>query len=261
MVTPGIVRKHLIQNSVPYRIANELKTIPKSTKSVLMYGSRARGDATSQSDLDLLCLTTKPERTTKTENISVAAYTLQELKTASGTLYGFHLKRDAIIILDPDSTLENTINNFSTVNVDEVFSKCRYYAQIFSTLDTDFPHYAPGLYKEARYFLRSALYAKSIAENHPCFSVRELAYRYNTPALARLLSTSGDNPPTLGNIKYCIELMKGIIGDVHKHEYANIETLAVAIEGQDPNLESVIKLAMTNHTTDDNYVDIKAIFL
>ena len=72
---------------------------------------------------------------------------------------------------------------------------------LFTSLERDFPS-TSGLLRQARYLLRSCLYAQAIADGDPCFSVRELAVRRGDPNLARLLASSQPGEatvPTLTN--------------------------------------------------------------
>lgn len=52
--------------------------------------------------------------------------------------------------------------------------------------ECDLPKYLPGLLREARYLLRSCLYAQAMAASDPCYSVRELAVRHSAPHLTHL---------------------------------------------------------------------------
>ena len=79
-------------------------TVPMSSVvGVLLYGSRARGDASADSDVDLLVTTTggRPY-TSDTGRISISCYPIEAMlrRARSGDLFAFHLVTDAKMLFE-----------------------------------------------------------------------------------------------------------------------------------------------------------------
>src|SRR5438309_943341 len=95
--TEGALRaKGLAPEWVPDLLAN----VPADAAGLLLYGSRARGDHRPDSDFDLLFLVPAPRKSVRTGPLSISYYTENQLLSASRTLYGTHLIRDAKVLWD-----------------------------------------------------------------------------------------------------------------------------------------------------------------
>ena len=106
-----------------------------------------------------------------------------------GTLFGAHLKRDGKVLFDHDGRLTAALGRMGQVDTTRLFRRALAMSQLFTTPERDLPKYQWGLLRQARYLLRSSLYAPAIALGAPCFSVREIAVRHNDADLARLLAS------------------------------------------------------------------------
>lgn len=179
----------LVALGMPPDAFKDLPPIPADVEGLLVYGSHARGDAVADSDLDLLALTATARPSTHAGSISISYYTRNQLATGIGTLFGAHLRRDAKVMWDDHGHLTRAIDAMGDVETDRLFDRARTMSELFTNLDRDLPRYLTGLLRQARYLLRSCLYARAIASDRPCFSVRELAARHNDPDLARLLAS------------------------------------------------------------------------
>ena len=178
----------LLELGVPPDIFADFPELAADTRGLLMYGSQARGDAVTGSDLDLLALVDSQRPSTYAGDVNISYYTREQLSTGIGTLFGAHLKRDAKVVWDNDGLLARAVEEMGEVDTDRLLNRARSMSALFTSPERDLPKYLPGLLRQARYLLRSCLYAESIAASDPCFSVRELAVREGSPKCADSVS-------------------------------------------------------------------------
>ncbi len=167
---------------------------PEKAISVVVYGSRARGDHLEDSDLDVLIVVETPRGSIVRGTITVSFYTPTQLESARGTLFGVHLRHDAVIIHDTGGWFGSILGSFGEPEPRRVLALVQHLSAILRVPKMHPEDHLSGLIRLARYLLRSAMYAKAIEDGEPCFSVRELAGRYSDPELPVYLASNA--PPT-----------------------------------------------------------------
>lgn len=244
---------------VPGELVRGVPPLPQGALGVLVYGSQARGDAVEGSDLDILVAVDRPRVSYEGKLVSVSYYTKRQLETGAGTLFGAHLARDAQVLSDPQGTLSECLESMGEVNTARVFERARQMSCIFTCLDTDLPRYLPGLLREARYLLRSALYAAAISEGAPCFSVRQLADRHRDPRLVDLLASRGAHE-SQADLLEIIERLASVVGEPDVNPYGSLESLVVNLWGSGSDTLGMGFLALRS-SGDGSYADVEKILL
>jgi len=235
--------------------------MPIDSSGLLLYGSRARGDAVPGSDLDLLAIVEQPRPSIYSGDVSVSYYTIAQLESGRGTLFGAHLKRDAKVLWDPKGELGAVLSRMGKVDTERLFYRARNVSKILGCLEMDLPKYLPGLLREARYLLRSCLYARAIAEGNPCFSVREIAQRNADPPLALLLASRHTAEPSVEDLTECISRLEVILGPLPMNPHGSLEALIVNEWHNDGDLLSMAFMALGATGDDSDYAEVDKILL
>lgn len=259
------IRHHVVEAllamGVPPSVVEDFPELPADVEGLLVYGSRARGDAVPSSDLDMLALVGTPRPSTQSGDVSLSYYTSKQLSTGIGTLFGAHLKRDARILCDIRGDLTSAVEDMGEVDTDRVLTRARSMSELFTNHRHDLPKYLPGLLRQARYLLRSCLYAQAIADGEPCFSVRELAGRHGDPELARLLASRQPREATTTELEECLFRLRGIVGEFPPSEHGSLEATIVNEWGQPSDILSMAFMALGVTGQGSDYAEVEKILL
>lgn len=255
------LQQSLTRLAVPSELARSVPAIPRDSSGLLLYGSWARGDAVPSSDLDLLAIVEHPKSSTYSGDVSVSYYTIEQLESGRGTLFGAHLKRDAKVLWDSKGELSSILSRMGEVDTERLFSRARNMSRILTCPRMDLPTYLPGLLRESRYLLRSCLYARAIAEENPCFSVREIAQSNADPSLVSLLSSRHITEPSLDDLTECISRLQAILGPLPMNPHGSLEALIVNEWLKEGDLLSMAFMALGTTGNDSDYAEVDKILL
>lgn len=251
----------LLEMGVPSDFLTDFPELPADTGGLLIYGSQARGDAVTGSDLDLLALVGIQRPSTYVGDVSISYYTYEQLSTGIGTLFGAHLKRDAKIVLDHAGLLRRAVEDMGEVDTDRLLARAWSMSELFTSPERDLPKYLPGLLRQARYLLRSCLYAEAIAASNPCFSVRELAGRYNDPNLAVLLASRQPGEPSGDDLNECLSRLRRITGEFPTSRNGSLEATIVNEWERPGDLLSMAFMALGITGEGSDYAEVEKILL
>ena len=255
------VAGQLLALGIPHDLVADLPQLSADVEGLMVYGSQARGDAVPGSDLDLLATVESARPSTVSGGVNISYYTLEQLSTGIGTLFGAHLKRDAKILWDGHGRLASAIEGMGDVDTGRLFSRAWRMSELFTSLERDVPKYLPGLLRQARYLLRSCLYANAIAEGAPCFSVRELATRQGDPRLAELLASRQSGDPSVADLEECLSRLRGIIGKFPLSEHGSLEATIVNLWGCPSDVLSMAFMALGVVGNGTDYAEVDKILL
>lgn len=239
--------------------------IAPETTGLLLYGSRARDDYEASSDFDILRYTSSWNSPTfKVGRASVSSYTREQLESASATLFGTHLRRDGRVLVEVGDDLTRMIEALQPADPSQLLARVTQYSTILAQPDSEKEAHFPGMVRLARYLLRTAIYASAMADGEPCFSVRQLAQRFDEPRLATLLASDPviTGPPTVELLNELTSRLAHAIGPFPLHEYGSLEALAVACWDTDRNLAALAVRAGSEDEQDSiNYSDLPKVLL
>lgn len=239
----------------------DVPMLAEDVEGLLVYGSQARGDAVPGSDVDLLALVDIQRPSDYSGSVAVSYYTRDQLASGIGTLFGAHLKRDAKILLDSEGRLSELVQGMGEVDVDRVLARASVMSELFTNPERDLPRYLPGLLREARYLLRSCLYAQAIGAGAPCFSVRELATRHSDPRLADLLASRQHDEPTIPDYADCLDRLERIIGRFPPSEHGSLEATVVNSWTTPGDVLSMAFMALGKTGAEADYAEVEKILL
>ena len=251
----------LLRLGVPAGILVDFPDLPGDARGLLVYGSQARGDAVAGSDLDLVALVDMPRPSTYAGDVNVSYYTREQLATGIDTLFGAHLKRDSRIVWDPDDLLGTAVEAMGVVDTNRLLRRAWQMSELFTTPERDLPKYLPGLLREARYLLRSCLYAQAIGLGQPCFSVRELATRHGDPDLAHLLASRQTGEQSAEDLNDCLSRLQQIIGEFPPSKNGSLEATIVNEWERPGDLLSMAFLALGITGQGADYAEVEKILL
>lgn len=258
------ISARLEELQVPAGLRSELRSkLSGSCLGLLLYGSWARGDADERSDLDVLALDFTGPRPSRGGRVSLSLYEEAELQAASGTLFGHHLVRDGLVLFDPEDRLANVLALIKPPVPGQVLARVQEFSAVLDVPDSDRDEYLEGLTKVARYLLRSALYAKALAQGAACFSVREIAAREADPDLATVLSSHRSVQPaaTAAVLRELCRRLEDVAGPLQDNPYGDLHSLIECAWQDDRDLSNFATLILGDEDDDLPYSDLPKVLL
>jgi hypothetical protein len=173
--------------------------------AIFLFGSRARGDNTPDSDTDLLITTSEGDlRHITRANLSMSFYPLEELtkRAREGDLFICHVVNEAKPIYDPEGQLDLLRSNFRlrvsyTRNIQHALQ-----LGWFLVLYADQLRNKALVKRRLAWCVRTILIARSAEQGTPVFSAHELAKRAGSSEVMHLITQKDSKV-----------LAPGIVGD------------------------------------------------
>jgi len=181
----------------------------QSRDSYLLYGSYARGDYQSSSDIDVLCITTSRKRAQRMDgHVTVHIYDIKDLlETARlGGLFILHLVSEAKPLHDPSGYLDQLSAAFQKPD-SYTLSARRTVKPATALLDIGESLFAiaPQPFMHAALFLcRTLLYAEHADRGPFTFSMRELAATDETASIICRIKDQAASYTDFKNIRQAV---------------------------------------------------------
>lgn len=178
---------------------NILNKIVGDYRSIILFGSHARGDAKSESDVDVLQVTSESHSAYKVGNIAYSPYSIPFLKklASEGSLFILHIITEGIEITANTHVLREIKAAFKQrENFDS------YKIQLVKTADlllkveqTEYDINANNYNRLAAFLFRSLLYAIAYDRGKLAFSIDRLAEKLDDPLIPVLLKLKNSAVP------------------------------------------------------------------
>lgn len=183
--------------------------------TLMLFGSVARGDHRSDSDIDILQLVEEYTPSYVADGMNFSLYTIDSLKdhATSGSLFVLHLITEGQIISDPEGKLASVLNTYRKPSSyrDQLLELCG----CVNILRVDSRVYAknPALYNHAVIFvLRSVVFLMMAQTGSPTFSIGTIARRLGDETIVEAVSFRSFREANFNYYNKCFSLVSKYIG-------------------------------------------------
>ncbi|MEU8207170.1 nucleotidyltransferase domain-containing protein [Streptosporangium sp. NPDC049046] len=240
LITPTIEVDRLMELIYPHLEGESI--------AVMIYGSRARGSARADSDIDVLQIVKDRPRSYSYGRINVAAYTIDHLKLLAvrGSLFVHHLKNEGRIVDDPENVLADILDSFRPPkNYSRL--KRNLCLALAGTEVSDANQYATSLLRMTIYAVRSAVYIKCAELGDLTFDRDRSAEIAGFPQLADLLRTH--HPEHIRELR---DFGYKLLGQHPPNDTPNnLPSLAIWAKDDYPLASRLLELALAGASTID----------
>jgi hypothetical protein len=205
----------------------------------MIFGSFARGDASEDSDIDVLVLAPRRSKPTKRGRVNVSTYdesTLREM-AERGSLFVLHLRNEGRILRDDKGTLSRCLDSYRPPETyDQLRATLR---QVANLLDVDEIAYAArwNEYNElALFVLRTLLYAQFAEDGAPVFSLQTIRQRVQRKGLDGAFALKASSGPRFEQFAVARSLVEDLVGSKARNAFGTIEALITNTGLENPSV-------------------------
>lgn len=163
---------------------------------VLLFGSAARGDATAQSDIDVLQLSTRIGSLER-GRFSVTVYQPHHLQrmAQNGSLFVLHLVREGRILADPHGYIANILSAYTPpTSYSPLRETLRTTLDVLDASPAELDKNIRGFIRLALFLARTEAYIRCAEAGTPIFAMRSVARFLEDPELYDVFSTRSEHP-------------------------------------------------------------------
>lgn len=218
--------------------------------AVMLYGSQARGTATTDSDIDVLQLVDSHARPYISDGCNVTQYTDRHLlrMAESGSLFILHLRTDGRILCDPRKRLEHILDRYNRPR--SYMRLRRDLALAASALDLsvlDARDHIQSLARLGVYLLRTLIYIECDEVGEPNFDMGRILTKLSDPTLCSALSLRKKKSTEycLSDIALLTSALERRLGTRIKNSTGSIAALAID-SGNNPYVESLLASVLSD---------------
>ncbi len=199
-----------------------------SYRALILFGSHARGDARSDSDVDLLQVAPKPAVSYKIGVWSVSVYTeaLLRLLAGNGNLFAHHLITEGPVIAGDPEILARLSKRFVPRHPHEIVQDVYQSLPLLDSGTLDLSNGGDRLLALARYLLRTYIYAKVREAIQPTYSLDLAASRLGLNHVVSLLRGS---PPDKA-IEKIRDVLESVLSSKAVNHFGSTEAFIVNVE-------------------------------
>jgi hypothetical protein len=194
--TPGSASAPNIAQGNDARLLEQAEDLVGPVEAAMLYGSCARGNATMQSDVDVLVIVRDNPGGVSDGALAITAYRAGHLRTLAdrGSLFVLHLVRDGRILHDPAGELADILAAYKApADPDRLEIELAAAASglLAATVEERAAH-GPAMRNLAYYLIRTAIYGRCAKQGEPEFDSAAAASALGLGNLAPLIAARRD---------------------------------------------------------------------